>query len=169
MARPEVRRDEPNLLVLQERNLLVWVWTETPLLEQMRWLAGELDRIAHEHPAGTGLLDIILSGTPRFSDGVRNEVTRLSGNPRYSKLGVAHVALLPGLSGTAVRAFLQTVMLVARPPQPTKVFGDREVASQWLATQLSKGHLPWAPEQVSALFRDAVARRMHTSSTAGAE
>lgn len=80
---------------------------------------------------------IVVTGRPDFADDTRRAANKLASEPKIFELGFAHVILMPGLAGSAVRAFISTVLLVARPPAPAKVFANSRDAVAWLASALS--------------------------------
>ena len=145
--------------IFSARNIQVNLWTDAPTVEQMRAFGRSGAAHARRHPQGVALLNLITSGTPSFSDAVRDETVRLMKLPDMFRLGAAHVVLLEGFKGTAVRAFLATMMLIARPPIPNKVFGDAESAAAWMMPLLAPGAEAWSPEEIVSLVKQANARR----------
>jgi hypothetical protein len=65
-------------------------------------------------------------------------------------LGTANVVTIPGLKGSATRAFLGTVFLLSRSKTPTKTFASAQDAAAWLAPKLGP---TWVPEDVVELCR----------------
>lgn len=145
--------------IFSARNVQVNVWADAPTVEQMRAFGRAGAAHARRHPGGAALLNLITSGTPSFSEAVRDETVRLMKLPDVYRLGAAHLVLLAGFKGTAVRAFLSTVMLLGRPPVPNKVFGDAESAAAWMMPLLAPGAEAWSPEEIVSLVKQANARR----------
>ena len=132
MAEPAIIHTDAILRVLTSRNVQVNVWSNAPTVEQIRIFGRSGMSLARRNPRGAGLLNLMLKGTPSFSEEVRDETVKLMKQGAF-RLGTAHVVLLGGLTGSAVRAFMSTVMLLARSPAPNKVFGEAEPAAAWLA------------------------------------
>jgi hypothetical protein len=135
--------------------LALVVWRAAPSADHMRrW-----HRFALEHaeaPHGPGAcIDIVVAGMPKFSDEMRREATRFASDPKVFPLGIAHVILMDGLAGSAVRAFIGTLILVAKPPGPAKVFGDFDAAAKWLSPKITLGG--WSPLDIVSRCREAVA------------
>jgi hypothetical protein len=82
---------------------------------------------------------------------VRNETIRMMKQTELFNLGSAHVILVGGFTGTAVRAFMSTTILLSRPRRPNKVFGEPEAAAAWLAPLLARGGEPWSRAKLAAL------------------
>jgi hypothetical protein len=131
----EVLYEDPTLRIWALGAVVGVVWFEAPTYEQML----ELHRIARQrvraYPDGIGLFQLVVRGTPRFTDEVRSEVERLSRDNVF-ELGGAHVILVDGLAGSAARAFLSTVLLVRKKLGPAKVFGGIAEAAEWFAREL---------------------------------
>jgi hypothetical protein len=150
------------------RNLGLVGWRAAPGVEHVRrWrsLGHSLDAA---NPGGSACIDLVLSGTPKISEEVRREAEQFASDPRVFRRGIAHIIELPGLAGAAVRAFISTVILVARPPAPAKAFGDIKTASTWLVSKLtadggslaSKTEPPviWTAGEVTAAYEALVSR-----------
>lgn len=148
----EVLYEDATLRVWAVRNVLGVVWFEAPTLEQMR----ELTRIGkvrgRTHPDGLGLFQLVVRGTPRFTDEVRAEVERVARENVFAR-GGAHVILVDGLAGSAARAFLSTVLLIRRRRAPTKVFGDIGEAATWFAREVGG---PCQPSELERMGRALV-------------
>ena len=144
--------------VFTSRNIQVNIWADAPNVSQMR-VFGRLGAAhARRHPQGIGLINLITNGTPSFSEEVRDATVKLMKEPDMFRLGAAHLVLLDGFKGTAVRAFLSTVMLIGRPPMPNKVFGDAESAASWMLPQLARGAEAWSRLEIVQLIQEASAR-----------
>jgi hypothetical protein len=151
MAAADILYTDPTLQLAAHRNLFIMAWSDAPNARQMR----EIERLglAHgkQHPEGAAALDLILSGTPKFSEEVRKEAVRLNRHPDLFKLAFCDAVLLSGLTGAAVRAFLSTVTLMSKPLKPTKIVGDLRDAAAFLAPLLAVGGQRWTPGDVVAL------------------
>lgn len=145
--------EEGTLRMLVERNLVVAAWREAPTVAQLRALERAGRSLEDQLPGKNVLLNLMISGTPNFSAEVREEAIRLSGVPDIFSLAAAHVILAQGLVGTAVRAFLSTVVLLSKPPTPTKIFGDKTPATTWLMEHLKASGEPWSRDQILSLAR----------------
>jgi hypothetical protein len=108
---------------------------------------------ARSWPDGTGFLNLIVSGTPRFSEEVRNELAEMARQRQVPELGTAHIVAVDGFRGTAVRAFLGTLFILSRPKTPTKVFGNGHDAGRWLAPLLGRG---WTPARIDEVGRTLI-------------
>lgn len=117
--------------------LLVAVWREVPGMPQMRALIAAND--SHRALLAGGkqaFINIVLSGTPRFSEEVRAETAHLIRRASSWRCATAHVIQTPGLKGVAIRTFMNTAVMVARPTVPTRVFADIGAAARWLPAHL---------------------------------
>ena len=139
------------LRLVGERDLLVGVWTNAPGLEHIEVLARESHAL-HARFARTCYANLIVRGVPKFTSEVRAAVEKLTRETDAWGRATAHVILVGGLTGSAVRAFLSTTTLVARPKTPTKVFGDTAAAAKWMSGHLATGGEPWTFADLHALF-----------------
>jgi hypothetical protein len=155
MGGNETLHEDPGLRVVTRKNLGIAVWSASPDVSQIRALHRISDRFARSKPAGHALLSAIVRGTPTFSQEVRDELVKLLRHRSYT-LGTAHLVLLDGLGGTAVRAFMSTVLLIARPPAPHRVFGKQDDALTWLFAQLRNAPEVWTQQEL----RDALAQAL---------
>lgn len=135
---------------------MIAVWYDAPTLSDMRALLKAADSLRREYPGGTALLNVIKSGTPMFEQSVRLEAQRLTREGHFS-LAVAHLVLVGGLAGAAVRAFLGTVTLVGRPKDPTRVFGAAGDALAWLADHAARGPEAWSRAELDGALSAALA------------
>jgi hypothetical protein len=140
------------------RNVHFCVWYDAPTGAQMDTYGQRSKELEARHPGGTALMNLVVSGSPRFSSEVRDKARELTREGIHDA-GAAHVILVGGLLASAVRGFFGTMILLGRPPNPTKVFGDVESAAAWLADGLSRvGEERWDAEELAALCRRAIAR-----------
>lgn len=152
MAELETVHADSTLRIVIARNVQVNVWSNAPTLEQMHVFGRTGVAHARQHPRGTGLINLIVRGTPSFSEPVRAEAVKLVKQSEIFSLCAAHVILLGGLASTAVRAFMNTAILLGRPTRPNKVFSEPETAIAWLAPLLARGAEPWSHAELAALM-----------------
>jgi hypothetical protein len=103
-------------------------WFAAPRLEYMLMV----ERLSNTHRGELALANIIVAGKATFTEDVREAGIRMTRKHAFSR-GAAHLVLVDGLKGSAVKAFLSMVMLVGRAPAKTKVFSDTALASRFLA------------------------------------
>jgi hypothetical protein len=115
-------------------------------MRRMETVAREIER---PHPAM--LLNIAFSGRPNLDEEVRRLSMEYTGDATLFGLARAHVVLMSGLGGTAVRAFMATFILMGRPPRPTKVFSGIDDAARWLIDQAADTDLPWSLDAVRSV------------------
>jgi hypothetical protein len=152
MAGPETLFASSQVELIASRNLALAVWRDAPTVEVLREVARVGRALAKQQPHGSGLINLFVSGTPRFSEDVRAEVVKIARDETFYPLGIARVFLVPGLAGVAVRAFLNTVTLVAGPSsRPLRAFTKLEEAAAWLAPKLEVGGQRWTPAEIGAL------------------
>lgn len=113
--------------------LVVAAWHGPPSRAAAEHLRGALLVAAAAH-GRIALLDLVVAGRPTFSEDARSAIVALMREVACDH-GVAHVILLRGIAGTAVRMFLNGALLLARPASPTKAFDELEAALVWLAAQ----------------------------------
>jgi len=146
----QITRDDGVLRIGSDRNLLVAGWTASPEGDHLRVLGEHAHRIARAYPKGSALLNVLIRGTPKFHDRVREEAVKVINDPSNFPLGAGHVIMVDGLAGAAIRAFLSTIMLLGRGNRPRKVFADPREAAAWIARNLSFGPEPWTADAVYA-------------------
>jgi len=111
-------------------------WADAPTMVQMRAL-GQYGRQVEAVVGPMSLVNVAFGGVPKFSDEVRKisaEFTRDASLFAHSR---AHVVTIPGFKGAAVMSFINTFLLLGRPPRPTKVFRALDEAVRWTAGLLS--------------------------------
>lgn len=147
--------EEGTLRITKERNVAVAAWRDAPTVSQLRLFEREGRAMNVPYPKGTALFNVVLSGKPDFSAEVRKETARVSAFDDVFVLATAHLILVDGLVGAAVRAFLSTSMLVSKPPAPTKVFSDTGLAVDWVLARLDAGGERWTKAELLALVERA--------------
>ncbi len=158
MPRTEIVFEDATLRICSSRNLVVSAWSSTPEPDHLRTLNRALHAQDGKYREHRALLDLVVTGTPRFTDKVRDELVRLLRDPRAQGKGTAHVVTVGGLAGATVRAFLSTVMLLARPEAPNKVFGEVAPAANWLVPLLTTGGEAWTTANVLAVVADVTGK-----------
>jgi hypothetical protein len=89
-------------------------------------------KVSAAYKGGGVLFNVIISGKPSFSEEVRSEVNRITSDDTLYTAATAHVILVEGFIGSAVRAFLATALVVSRTKTPNKTFGDLPSAVKWV-------------------------------------
>lgn len=150
-------RDEITHMVAGPR-LMVCAWYDAPDMTQIRQLR-RINEVVRNCVGDDDVVycNVVVSGTPFFPGDVREEITAISRDFGHRGLAQAHLILLEGFAGTAVRAFLSTVNLMSRAQVPMKVFAAREPTEAWLLEKLRAVHPSTGPESLTPAF-DAVIR-----------
>ena len=138
MTEPRILVDDDTALITIARNVAVCGWRNAPRVEHVRTWHRAGREIARAFPGVGASVDIVVRGTPHFTDDVRKAAEEMARDTHVFDLGIAHAVLIPGFAGTAVRAFIGTVLLISRPATPTKVMGDLGQAVAWLAPRIAK-------------------------------
>lgn len=129
--------EDERVILARVRNVAFVGWRAEPQATHIREWHRLGKSIAREHPGAGACVDVVMGGTPRFPDDVRKASEELARDSKSFERGIAHVILMPGLAGTAVRTFIQTVLLVSRTAVPAKVVGDTRSASVWLGPRIA--------------------------------
>ncbi len=128
--------ERPHALMIQSGNLALIGWTDAPRYEDVVAWHQLGKSMSREFPGGSACIDVVVRGTPNFTDDVRRATVKMAGDPNIFSFGFAHVIRMPGFAGTAVRSFIGTVIMLARTPAPSRVFGDAASAASWLAPKM---------------------------------
>jgi hypothetical protein len=151
-----VLHEDATLRIETRDDLMVVVWRDAPTGPQMLAFENAAREHARSWPKGTACANVVVSGTPRFTDEVRTSAARMSRDRTLLSLGVAHVVLVGGLRGTAARAFLGGIVLIAGLSRRAQVFGEIDPSAAWLADKLSRGAAGgWTAAEVGAELRSA--------------
>ncbi len=157
--------DDPTCHLSVKRNLLVISWHDAPTAPQLREMVRLAKIVGKKYPAGTAMLDLIVEGTPKFSDEVHKEASRLAKDVDFVPCGAADCILIPGFAGVATRSFLNTIYLVSRSPRPTKAFPDIATGAAWLAPRVSVGGEKWTADEIAKLGHAHLAPHRKPGST----
>lgn len=158
MSRLEVVYEDATFHVATCQNLVAMLWCEAPTAEQLRAFE-RIGRRVGRASKGTGVLwNVMLRGTPRFSEEARGELVRLMRGEEFLPRANAHIILVPGVAGAAVRAFMNTAVLLGRSKLPARFFGDPGEAATWLAPHLAGTALDADREQLLELHAELVQR-----------
>lgn len=154
----ELAYEDERVAFFVEDRLFICGFRDAPTMKQMRAVS-DVARPLEAKRGRLALLNVAFVGRPRFSEEVRKVSVEYTRDPTLFGLARAHVVLMTGLAGAAVLAFVNTFVLLGRPPRPTRVAGSIEAAAQWLAPMLE-----WPTERIE----DAAARvRDHVLPDAG--
>jgi len=154
MAVLETAHSDSTLCIVTTRNIQVNIWSNAPTVVQVRAFGRASATITRRHLRGAGLINLIKSGKATFSEEVREELVKLMKTSVFL-LGASHVVVVGGLTGTAVRAFMSTVILLGRPAVPNKVFSEPKAAAAWHVPLLAQGAEPWSAAEFVALLEQA--------------
>ncbi len=115
--------------------LFIAGWNDAPT-PQTLWDLRSAGQEEEQRRGPMALLNIAFAGRPSFSDDVRRAARRLTADAQLFRTSRAHVVLLSGIPGATVRAFVNTFILLARPPVPTKMLGSVRDALRWTGQHL---------------------------------
>ncbi len=149
-----VRHEDDILRVVTDRGLCVARWADAPRAEHFAKVTTAM-RAAAEGAGGAALLNVVdaRGKLPRFDDGVRRAAAEMSQAITPIARGTAHVILIDGFSGAAVRMFLSTLTLVSRGRAPTTVHATVAAGAAWLAERAGQEHTAASIENAYAVAR----------------
>jgi hypothetical protein len=158
MRRLDVVHEDATMRQAYCGNVQIAVWYDAPTLEQMLTYGRCAQGLYTRWHGMSALVNVVVAGTPRFSSDVREVAIEYTREGAH-KVGAAHVILIGGLLGSSARAFLSTMILVGRPPNPTRVFGNLDDAARWLAKNLNElSPERWDAAELASVCRAAVER-----------
>jgi hypothetical protein len=158
MAHVEIVHSDPILRMGVSGNLIVTAWCDAPRVSQVRAMSRALLGVSNRYKQAFGMLNTIVSGTPRFSDDVRQELVKIMRDERLQGRGAAHVIVLGGLAGAASRAFLSTVFLLGRSSSPNRVFSEPREGAAWLVDRLAGTPHPLVEGEILAAYGEVAPR-----------
>lgn len=163
----KICHSDEDLYIVGAGQLLMAVWSVAPEMSHMKVLAQAGDRHRSSLRGEKQVfVNVVLDGTPNFSEEVRAEATRHSQRYAPFRAAAAHVICIKGFRGIAVRSFMSTMILLARPVTPAKVFDSMDSASNWLLTYLQPRE-SWSRESLILLYQSAY-RVLRPSTSAAA-
>ena len=135
-----------------DRNVVVAAWFQEPRVpKELREMERAGKKVSSKHKSGGVLFNVILSGKPSFSEEVRTEVNRITSDDTLYTAATAHVILVEGFIGSAVRAFLATALVVSRTKTPNKTFTDVASAAKWVNERLAAAKIEgWTEGDLAA-------------------
>jgi hypothetical protein len=87
-----VLHDEPGFGIAVQRNVALALWRDSPRPEWFKAIRATTWPYAEQGPGGAaGWVNLIVAGTPRFSEEIRREATEISKREDIYQLGTAHI------------------------------------------------------------------------------
>jgi hypothetical protein len=137
---PTLRYEDETLRVVTDRRLCVIRWLDSPAARHF----GEVTRafahaVDHSGGAAVGLFNVVdaRGKLPRFNDEIRRAAGDMTRAVTPGSAGAAHVILVEGLAGVAVRMFLSTLTLLSRAATPTTIHSTVAEGATWLSRELA--------------------------------
>ncbi len=135
-----LRYADETLRVVTDRRLCVIRWLDSPearhFAEVTRAFAYAVDKSGK---GGVGLFNVVdaRGKLPRFNDEIRRAAGDMTRAVTPDSAGAAHVILVDGLAGVAVRMFLSTLTLLSRAATPTTIHSSLAEGAAWLGHVLA--------------------------------
>jgi hypothetical protein len=148
----EVRHRDEVLTVASERGLCVARWADSPQPRHFPIVTAAMRAAAEPRAALLNVVDA-RGKLPRFNDEVRRAAAEMARALAPISMGTAHVLLLDGFTGAAVRMFLSTLTLLARGGPATTVHSSVAEGAAWLAAHAPSGHSAQTIEAAYASLR----------------
>jgi len=134
-----VRHRDEILTVATDRGLCVARWADSPSAHHFPLLTAAMRAAADPRAALFNVVDA-RGKLPRFDEEVRRAAAEMARAIVPVASGTAHVLLLQGFTGAAVRMFLSTLTLLSRGGAPTTVHSSVAEGAAWLAKHAANGH-----------------------------
>jgi hypothetical protein len=128
----ELRYHDDVLVILVRRSVLALAWYDAPRSGHLLEVLRQVQAVHRATQVSPCLYNVVVRGTPRFPDQVREEGGRLVRDTAEFKSATAHIIEVEGFAGTATRMFLSTMLLVARHRPRVRVFGEHREGAKWL-------------------------------------
>jgi hypothetical protein len=144
-----------------ERNVVVAAWFQEPRVPlELREMERAGKKVSSKYKGKSALFNVILSGKPSFSEEVRNEVNRITSDDTLFTAATAHVILVEGFVGSAVRAFLATALVISRTKTPNKTFNEIDLAAKWVKERLEAEKMDgWTEADLVTFVKYTTARK----------
>ena len=139
----EILHEDSILRMAVRRNVVFAVWNDAPAVAQIRAFQRAAELVSKRGRGEDVLVSVVVSGVPKFAEGVQDELVRVMKSRALFPLGTAHLIRLEGMAGVAVRAFLSTVKLLSKTPAPVGVFSKAEEALLWTLDRLRGSPERW--------------------------
>lgn len=128
----ELRYHDDVLVLLVRHNVLALAWYNAPRKGHLLEVLRQVHAVHRATQISPCLYNIVIRGTPRFPDEVREDAARLVRETGDYRSTTAHVIEVEGLAGTAARMFLSTMVLLSRHKPNVRVFSDHQEAASWI-------------------------------------
>jgi hypothetical protein len=147
---PALHHADEILRIVIDRGLCVARWADAPAALHFPLVTAAM-RLAARELGRAGLLNVIDAPgkMPRFTEPVRQAGAQMARDITPLVAATAHVVLLDGFSGAAVRMFLSTLSLLARGGPTATVHATLDAGVDWLATRAPGD---WTPSRISAAY-----------------
>jgi hypothetical protein len=142
------------LVAVERGNALALAWYDAPQNGHLLTVLRLMRETAEHAGAKTCLMQVVVMGTPRFSDQTREEGAKMVRGSAKCTAASAHIIEIEGLAGVASRAFISTLLLIGRSRAPSKVFKEMREAAPWYVAQLATQGSVWTTGDVDALYRE---------------
>jgi hypothetical protein len=135
-----LRFADATLRIVVDRGLCVARWADSPAPHHFPHVVTAV-KAAADGPGRAALFNVVdaKGKIPRFNDEVRQAAGRMAIAITPISAGTAHVLLIDGFTGAAVRMFLSTLTLLTRSGPPTTVHSTLAAGAAWLANQAGTG------------------------------
>jgi hypothetical protein len=129
--------DEAHLAAIHRNVYITAWWGETTVARLKR--VGEIqNELARKWPKGFVAIALIRSANANLPADVRAEAERLSKEPAANLRAIAQVIYGSGFAAAVIRSVATGMVLIARRPRPTKIFGTLETAATWLVPHMNE-------------------------------
>jgi len=138
--------DEAHLAAIH-RNVYITAWWGETTAARLRRVGEIQNELARKWPKGFVALALIRSVNANLPADVRAEAEKLSKEPAPNLKAIAQVIYGEGFAAAAIRSVATGMVLIARHPRPTKIFGTLESAATWLVPYMND--LPEPTEKIA--------------------
>jgi hypothetical protein len=147
---PTLYHADDILCIVVDRGLCIARWADAPAALHFPIVTAAMQEAARKL-GRAGLLNVVDAPgkMPRFSEPVRQAGARMARDITPLVAATAHVVLLDGFRGAAVRMFLSTLSLLARGGPTATVHATLDAGVAWLATRAPGD---WTPARISAAY-----------------
>lgn len=142
--------EDARLRLVVDQGLCVARWLDSPQPHHFPHVTTAMRRAAEETTRAALFNVVDAKGKmPRFDDAVRQSAAKMARDITPVAAATAHVLLLDGFSGAAVRMFLSTLTLLMRSSAPTSVHATVAAGAIWLAERAPAG---WTAARIEAVY-----------------